>query len=69
MGNHNGTDPVGNGITGEHEDGAITGEPDIGKPDLAALHWPKTSSQSTSSSGHASFGQGVDSAVVSGFTE
>ena len=59
-------DTVGDGVACEDENWTISASSDIGKPDLAPLHWPNTSTQSVSSSGHASLGQAAVSAAVSG---
>ncbi|MGF1598379.1 MAG: hypothetical protein ACFCVK_15845 [Acidimicrobiales bacterium] len=66
MGHDDCVDTVGDGIACEDENGTIPTSSDIGKPDLAPLHWLNTSVQSVSSSGHASFGQAAVSAAVSG---
>lgn len=68
MSDDNGTDPVGDGISREDENRTIAASSDVGEPDLAAFHWLNTSAQSVSSSGHASFGQAVVSAAVSGWS-
>ena len=66
MGYDDSVDTVGDGIACQDENGTISASSDISKPDLAPFHWPNTSVQSVSSSGHASFGQTAASAALSG---
>ncbi len=66
MGHDDCVDAVGDGVAGEDENGTIAASSDVSEPDLAPFHWPNTSVQSLSSSGHTSVGQGAVSAAVSG---